>query len=278
MTHLRAQLNRNSNAPRLVSSCAGDVFKKPNNMNSRIRIVLAGAACLVGTAMGFAQNAPAADNQVPGAAPSQGYVWMSGHWNSEGGQWKWIAAHWDLPPSRSATWVSGHWISSNGSWVWVNGAWNVNDAQQPQGGPPQPPGQYSQGAAQGGVPTPASPAPYVDGQYQSQYGPNGVVRAIDQPASTTDYGTVDYSPAYYPGYAYSDYGYPGYGWDGDWGYWGFPGVALGFGFGPGYYGWGGRGWGYGHGGYGHGGYAHGGFAGHAGGGVRGGLGGGHFGR
>lgn len=239
-------------------------LKKSNIMNSKIRIALAGAACLVASAIGFAQS-PGADAQVPGAAPAQGYVWMSGHWNSDNGQWKWVAAHWELPPSRSAAWVSGHWVSSNGNWVWVNGAWNVSDAQQAQAGPPQPPGQYAQG-----VPSPSSPAPYVDGQYQAQYGPGSVVRAGDE-TTTTDYGPVDYSTAYSPDYGYPGYVYPAFGWAGDPWFWGFPGVALGFGFGPGFHGGyyrGGRGF-YGHGG----GVAHGGFAG----GARGGF-GGHLGR
>jgi WXXGXW repeat (2 copies) len=235
-------------------------------MNTRIRIALAGIACLAACAVGFAQNA-GTDSQIPGAAPSQGYVWMSGHWNSEGGQWKWVAAHWDLPPSRSATWVGGHWVSSSGSWVWVNGAWNVSDAQQAQAGPPQPPGPGVQGYAQQGVPSPTTPAPYVDGQYQAQYGPGAVTRAIDQDAGTTDYGPAD--SVAYSGYGYPGYVYPAYGWVGDPWFWGFPGVALGFGFGPGFHG----------GGY----YRGHGFAGHgAGFASRGGFGarglGGHFGR
>jgi hypothetical protein len=232
-------------------------------MNSKIRIALAGAACVLGSAMMFAQSpggaAPAADNPMPGAAPAQGYVWMSGHWDSENGQWKWVAAHWEQPPSRSAVWVAGHWVPSGSGWAWVNGAWNVSDAPQGQSGPPQPPGQ--------GVATPSSPAPYVDGQYQGQYGPGGVVRSADQaPVVQADYGTVDYSASYYP-YAYPGYVYPSYGWVGDPWYWGYPGVALGFGFGGIYGGWG-HGYGFGGRGYGgrgfggHGGYGGHGFGGH----------------
>jgi hypothetical protein len=229
-------------------------------MNSTIRITLAGLACAVVGAVAFAQtpgsaadySAPVADGQITGPAPSQSHVWMSGHWNSEGGQWKWVAAHWELPPSRSAIWISGHWISSGGNWVWANGAWNIPDASQVQAGPPQPPG----------VPVPTSQAPYVDGQFQEQYGPGGMARATDQPAVTTDYGPIEYSTPYYSGYAY-----PGYAWAGDPWLWGFPGVALGFGWGPGFVGFGrggfgrggfGRG-GFGHGGFGHGGFGHGGF-------------------
>jgi hypothetical protein len=191
---------------------------------------------------------------------------MTGHWNSESGQWKWVAAHWELPPSRSAVWVGGHWISQAGTWVWSNGTWDVPNAAQTQAGPPQPPNQASpsngQVAVTGNqaVPMPSTPAPYMYGEY----GPGGVDRAIDQQPATTDYGPAyDYEPDY-PGYAYA--------WNYDPWYWG--GYPWGFigGMGLGYWG------GYGH--WGHGGFhgqggGRGGFSGHAGGGHFGN--GGHFG-
>jgi hypothetical protein len=253
---------------------------KPNKMNSKIRMVLAGAASAAMCALALAVEPssvslsppPAADAQVLGPAPSQGYVIMSGHWDSDGAQWKWVASHWELPPSRSATWVAGHWVSLAGNWVWVNGAWNIAGEQQAQAGPPRPPGQDA--AAEQGVPMPSTPAPLVSGQY----GPSGVSRVIDQPPVTTDYGPIDYSTdSYYPAYAYPGYAYPGYGWAGDPYYWGYPGIAFGLGWGPGFAGWGRGGYGYvGRGGYyGHGGYAHGGSFAHGGGFARGSS--GHFG-
>jgi len=244
------------------------VSKKFNTMNSRIRFVLAGAACAALCASALAVvpasggDSPVApvDSPISGPAPSQGYVWMSGHWDSQGGQWKWVAAHWELPPSRSATWVGGHWVPSGTSWVWANGAWNIGDEPQAQAGPPQPPGQDPRAAA--GIPMPGTPAPMV-----GQYGPGGVSRDDEQAVNPVDYGTVDYSPAYYPAYGYPGYAYSGYGWAGDPYYWGFPGIALGFGFGPGYLGWGRGGFGgfRGRGFGGHtGGFAHGGGFTHAG--------------
>jgi hypothetical protein len=236
-------------------------------MNTRTRIALAGAACVIGSTLAFAapsvaspENPSAAmDQPAAGPPPSQAYVWMTGHWNSEGGQWMWLSAHWELPPTRSAVWVAGHWVSRGGAWVWVNGAWNIADAQQTQTAPPQPPGrppqaagEFYQGASPEGsvAPLPGTPAPYVDGQYA----PGGVIRAIDQPPVTTDYGPIGYT-AYY-----SDYGWAGYPWL--WG--GFPGPFIGLDLGPGYYGWRGyHGGGYGH--WGHGGYRGRGASGHAGG-------------
>jgi hypothetical protein len=248
-----------------------------NIMNSKTRVVLAGVAGIAGYSIAWAspptpkinsvtENPAAPANfQVMQPAPSTAYVWMTGHWNSEGGQWKWIAAHWDLPPAQSAIWVSGHWIAETSGWIWVNGAWNVAQAPQSSATPPQPPGQAPTGAngvsAQGSqiLPLPSIQAPYL----AVQYPPGGQDAAINQPMAAADYSTGDY------GY---DSIYPGYYWDGDaWTWGGYPGY---FGFGQvwGYGGWGygrgGRGsyryggWGYGNGA--HGSSNRGGFAGHAG--------------
>jgi len=253
-------------------------------MNSKTRIVLAGAACIAGCAIAWAgPSAPstasvsgnsveAADNQMMGPPPSPAYVWMAGHWDSEGGQWKWAAGHWDLPPTRSAVWVSGHWIQGSGGWVWVNGAWNVAEAPQSPSMAPQPPGQSPaspgqnayQAPAQGGqaVPMPSTPGPNVAGQYA----PGGQVPVIYQQPMETDYPPIDYGTAY-----------PSYYWNGDaWGWGIYPAFGFGLGWwGPGYWGWGhgGRGFGHGHGGWGHGGGRVG-FGGHAGASFHGG--GGHW--
>ncbi len=205
-------------------------------MNSKLRMLLAGAACIAACAIGRADPAansgapdagPAVDNPVAGPAPSAEYVWMSGHWNSVNGQWKWVASHWDLPPNRSAVWVEGHWAPSNGQWVWVNGAWNVAQAPQSPSAPPAQPGAaYPQG-----MPTPYTPPPgvAVAGQ-QSQV-------VYQQP------GVGYYDPAV------NGAAYPGYYWNGDAWAWGFYPSALYLGFGWG--GWGHGGWGHGFGGGGH---------------------------
>lgn len=212
-------------------------------MNSKIHMTLASAACVLGCALGpvvahgaSSDNPAAASDAVAaGPAPSAAHVWMTGHWVSEGGQWKWVMAHWELPPSTSATWISGHWVPQGASWVWANGAWSVGDPPQSNSVPPTPPGQAAQAPATAGtyIPMPSTPAPVVYGEY----GPDGVERAIDQPPVTTDYGPVQYDSAY-----------PGYYWTYDPWYWGGYPWAY-FGWGAGFYGWGG---GYAH--WGHSGY------------------------
>jgi hypothetical protein len=214
-------------------------------MNSKLKSLAAGFACAIATvAVARADMAPQAKEvQVSGPAPSQSQVWMSGHWNSEAGQWKWVAAHWEQPPSRSALWISGHWASNAGGWTWVNGAWNVTETSQSQEAPPQPP---TAGASQplqsepsvigSGMPSTPAPSPYVDGED----GPGEVSRTVDDGAVVTEYGPTGY---YYPGYA-TWAGYPWF-WDG---------AFVGFGFGGhynhgGYFrgrGYGGRGYGGGH--------------------------------
>jgi hypothetical protein len=212
---------------------------------------MSGGACVAALALGLSApaTASAADNptvaagdQMAGPPPSAAHVWMSGHWNFEGGQWKWAAGHWDLPPNRSAVWVPGHWIQGSSGWVWVNGAWNVAEAPQSPSAPPQPPGS-NQAPAQGGqaVPMPSTPAPEVAGQY----GPEGQAPVTYQAPAENYYPATDYSVVY-----------PGYYWDGAAWAWGiYPAFGIGLGWwGPGYWGWGHGGWGYyGHGyGYGHG--------------------------
>ena len=201
---------------------------------------MAGAACILGFAAAGSARAETAGAGTPPPAPSAGYVWMGGHWDSDAGQWKWVAAHWELPPSSSATWIGGHWVPEAGKWTWVNGAWNVGDAQQAQSMPPQPPG--SPGAMQDSpeqMVSPTSAAPYVDGEY----GPGGVTRAVDEGDVVTDYPS-----GYYPYYAGD--AWVGYPW-----YWGGPFLSVGLG---------GRFGGYGHHGYyGRGGHVRGGgFGGH----------------
>jgi hypothetical protein len=222
-------------------------------MNSKLRIVFAGAACMAACAIAGAQSpslvAPQGEptgpsgSQVMGPPPSHDYVWMAGHWNSESGQWKWVAGHWDLPPNRSAIWVAGHWIQGSSGWTWMNGAWNVAEAPQSPGSPPTPPGENQSMVNGQGMPMPSTPAPNVQGQYYAQ---GGQVPVAYQGESVTDYGPVDYSVAS-----------PGYYWTGDAWAWGiYPGpFYFGLGFGPRFFG-GGRGFGHFGGRFGHGG-AHG---------------------
>jgi WXXGXW repeat (2 copies) len=219
-------------------------------MKSNARNILATVACLAIGTVAWAQQPETpgaqpspAESQVTSASPSPGYVWMSGHWNSEGGQWKWVAAHWELPPSRSAVWIEGHWMASGSTWVWSNGAWNVGAPTQTSANPPQLPTQSTEAAAaaEQGVPMPYTPPPNVNGQFTQ----GSQVPVIDQPPVVTDYGP-DYSTAYYPGYY----------WTGNtWLWGGYPGYyGFGLGLGPVIFGFG-HGWGF-HGG---------GFAGHGGG-------------
>jgi hypothetical protein len=241
---------RNSGLSGDVAGLRGAARNNQTIMNSITRILLAGAACALGCAFAstsFAEVATPGDAQVQGPAPSPSYVWMSGHWDSDGGQWKWVAAHWELPPAQSATWVAGHWVSQAGKWVWANGAWNVGESQQAQAGPPQPPVQAApDGALSSPAPYTPAPSPYVEGED----GPGGVSRVDTEGTVVTDYGPAVYSA--YPDYGYA-YGYGGYPWLWD-------GAIIGFGFGPrfygGHYGYGGRGGRYG-GSYGGGHAAHG---------------------
>ena len=172
-----------------------------DNMNIKASLSMIGTACALGAVLCFSpRSAIAADaassgasSQIADAPPSPAYVWMSGHWNSVGGQWQWVAAHWELPPARSAVWIAGHWAAVEGNWVWVNGAWNVTDAAQSPSAPPMPPAPGAT-LSNGALPTPSTPAPYISGSY----GPGGVVRSEDF-TSTPVEGAPDEYVASNPG-------------------------------------------------------------------------------
>jgi hypothetical protein len=155
--------------------------------------------------------------QVPSGTPVAGGVWMAGQWISNGGQWRWEASHWEVPPARNASWVAGHWAAQDGSWVWVNGAWNVGDEPAASAVPPAPPAVQPTGAS---AVEPSTPAPTVE----AVYGPDGVERVPDTSVVEPYYGPVDYVPTYV------DYGpwasYPGY--------WGFGGAYIDLGWGGGH--------------------------------------------
>lgn len=56
-------------------------------------------------------------------APSNGHVWIAGHWGWRGGRYVWVSGHWLAPARHGALWVSGHWHKSGNRYLWVEGHW-----------------------------------------------------------------------------------------------------------------------------------------------------------
>jgi hypothetical protein len=98
----------------------------------RVRdFVFAAATALVGSAGCYATTSgyystsyayivppPRAENFVY----RPGYVWVRGHWDRDGGAWRWRPGYYE-PTRAGYIWVDGHWTAQSGRWVWIRGGW-----------------------------------------------------------------------------------------------------------------------------------------------------------
>ncbi len=85
---------------------------------------------------------PAARVEVRPMAPSQGHVWIDGHWRWRGNRHLWEAGYWELPPSTGYHWVAARWVNEGGAWMFYDGYWDPGYtpvAETPYEPPPAPP-------------------------------------------------------------------------------------------------------------------------------------------
>lgn len=84
-----------------------------------------------------------------------GFVWISGRWVQNNGQWVWMDGRWERERTGYA-WSDGQWERRGNQWIWVEGRWTVSSQPIPQ---PMP--QPAVDSAPGGVvvapPPPSSP-------------------------------------------------------------------------------------------------------------------------
>lgn len=65
---------------------------------------------------------PPPREEVYGAAPTPGYVWLGGYWRWVGNRHEWIAGHWNAPrPGRR--WVVHQWVRQGDGWYLRPGHW-----------------------------------------------------------------------------------------------------------------------------------------------------------
>jgi hypothetical protein len=56
-------------------------------------------------------------------APRAGFVWISGRWDWNNGQWVWVPGHWER--ARAAeVWIPGRWQLQGNYYVWIEGRWS----------------------------------------------------------------------------------------------------------------------------------------------------------
>ena len=65
---------------------------------------------------------PPPREEITGAAPVPGYVWMGGYWNWVGDRHEWVAGHW-APPRPGRHWVGHQWVRQGDGWHMKPGHW-----------------------------------------------------------------------------------------------------------------------------------------------------------
>ena len=91
-------------------------------------------------------------NDYPSSAPPSpreeriaarnGFVFIHGRWDWQGGQWVWIGGRWESE-RPTQTWTDGHWENRGGHWEWIDGTWGARAAEAcpehpPLNNPPPP--------------------------------------------------------------------------------------------------------------------------------------------
>jgi hypothetical protein len=56
--------------------------------------------------------------------PAPGFVWVSGYWAVQRGNWVWVAGRWDRPPRPHAIWVPHHWEKRGTEFHLTVGGWH----------------------------------------------------------------------------------------------------------------------------------------------------------
>ncbi len=65
---------------------------------------------------------PPPREEVAGAPPSEGFVWLPGYWNWVGDRHEWVAGRWAAPrPGRH--WVAHRWVRQGDGWRLHPGHW-----------------------------------------------------------------------------------------------------------------------------------------------------------
>jgi hypothetical protein len=82
---------------------------------------------------------PAVSQEVPEPQPSSRHVWVAGHWRWQGGNYAWIAPHWEIPPVANSTWVPPRWEKKTNGYVLIEGYWEPSSAPSTVATPATPP-------------------------------------------------------------------------------------------------------------------------------------------
>jgi hypothetical protein len=56
--------------------------------------------------------------------PGEGYAWVDGYWNWQGGRYVWRPGGWQRPPYAGATWQHPHYDHYQDGWHYHEGHWD----------------------------------------------------------------------------------------------------------------------------------------------------------
>ncbi len=65
---------------------------------------------------------PPLKNEARKTSPGPNYMWISGHWNWNGGQYVWISGHWEKN-RKNQVWIPGHWEKRGRHYTFIKGHW-----------------------------------------------------------------------------------------------------------------------------------------------------------
>ena len=101
--------------------------------NLLVTLLLSGAAlggCMVSGEAHVAGPAIVVESDPPppryeAVVVRPGFVWITGHWNWNGGQWVWLSGHYERERAGYA-WEPGRWEMRGNRHVWVEGTWRAS--------------------------------------------------------------------------------------------------------------------------------------------------------
>ncbi len=72
---------------------------------------------------------PAPREEVIGAPPVPGYVWLNGYWSWVGNRHEWKEGHWEAPRAGKV-WVPHQWVRQGDGWRMNPGHWQREERHE----------------------------------------------------------------------------------------------------------------------------------------------------
>ena len=67
---------------------------------------------------------PAMRYERRSVSPGQGYVYVKGFWNWDGGRWQWVPGRWDRPAIADGYWIPARYVRTSRGTIYEPGHWS----------------------------------------------------------------------------------------------------------------------------------------------------------